>query len=603
MSEQMVVRGPDKGGLFLDEKVGLAHRRLSIIDLETGDQPMVVAGGEIVLVFNGEIYNFRELRERLIREGEVFHTQSDTEVIGLLYRSLGIEECLQQLEGMFAFALYDKRKDEIYVARDRWGEKPLYYQLTEEKFAFASELKAFSPDLSAYEMDKKALNYFLSLSYIPAPYTIYKEIRKMMPGTYIRISADRELSVHRYYDLFSVFHPATCSMDTAKETIRARLFDSVKKRMIADVPMGAFLSGGIDSSVICGIMSQLSDRPVNTFSIGFKEKEYDESKRARLVAQAIGANHTEYRLDYADVLVVLEDLLLYYDEPFADSSAIPSYYVAKLARQHVKVVLTGDCADELFGGYEKYLGAYYVDKYRRLPAGGRKLFERVLDKIPGNRYTNNFLRKAGKVVRNAALSGFDLYYHLLCLGFSDSDRRRLLCGDWYEEIRPEIAGRYAALDKGSDLQKQQFCDVSLVLEGGMFPKVDRACMHNSLESRSPFMDMALVELALNLPDAYKIRGRNKKYILKQAFKEMLPAKTRSFSKRGFGVPVDYWLRNELKEELSSLLDENFLRRQGLFDPLFTNELLKAHLAARANYKNQLWNLFVFQKWYSRKIKE
>lgn len=602
ISDRMYLRGPDESNVFVDNNIGLAHRRLSVIDLETGQQPMKICDSDIVIVFNGEIYNFQELKAQLLKKDFTFKTQSDTEVVAVAYKAYGIDKCLQLLEGMFAFALYDKQKNLIYIARDRFGEKPLYYTRNNDSFIFASELKAFAPNLSKYAIDKKALNYFLALSYIPAPYTIYEGISKLCPGTYITISGDKNIEFTPFYQLSSVFTQQTeLSFETAKKELYSRLTESVKKRMVADVPMGAFLSGGIDSSIICSIMSKLSDTPINTFSIGFKEKDYDESYRARIVAKAIGANHTEYILDYKDVLNVLDDIILYYDEPFGDSSAIPSYYVAKLAREKVKVVLTGDCADELFGGYEKYLGQYYVERYRRTPSVLRVLFEKTIEVIPQHPRINVFLRKAKKVIRNTKCTEFDLYYNLMCLGFEDESRKKLLIEGGYQDVKQEIYSQFQRGDKLSYLQKEQYCDIKYVLEGDMFPKVDRACMHASLENRAPFIDSEIVNLALNLPDYFKIQGNNKKYILKETFRDLLPPNTLHFSKKGFSVPIDYWFRNELKEELSTLLNETFIRQQGLFNYEYVSKLLDAHLNNKENNKGQLWNLFVFQKWYISKI--
>lgn len=603
ISDRMYLRGPDESNLFLDNGIGLAHRRLSIIDLKTGQQPMKICDGNIVIVFNGEIYNFQDLRAQLLKEGFNFNTQSDTEVVAVTYQAYGIGKCLELLEGMFAFALYDKQKNQVYIARDRFGEKPLYYYSNNTSFVFASELKAFNPNLSEYAIDKKALNYFMALSYIPAPYTIYDGISKLCPGTYITISGEGNIEFTPFYQLSSVFtQQADLSFETAKKELYHKLRESVKKRMIADVPMGAFLSGGIDSSIICSIMSQLSDAPINTFSIGFKEKDYDESERARIVAKVLGANHTEYILDYKDVLGVLDDIILYYDEPFGDSSAIPSYYVAKLASEKVKVVLTGDCADELFAGYEKYLGLYYVERYRKIPTVVRRLLERMIEVIPQHPRINVLLRKMKKVIRNAKCTGFDLYYNLICLGFEDESRRKLLNDSCFQDIKQEILNQYQMVDKLSYLQKEQYCDIKYVLEGDMFPKVDRACMHTSLENRAPFIDSEIVNLALNLPDHFKIQGNNKKYILKESFKDLLPSETLHFSKKGFGVPVDYWFRNELKEELNILLNETYIRQQGLFNYEYVSKLLKDHQDKKENNKGKLWNLFVFQKWYNSKIK-
>lgn len=351
-------------------------------------------------------------------------------------------------------------------------------------------------------------------------------------------------------------------------------------------------------------MASLSDKPINTFSIGFDERDYDESDRAEAVAKHIGSNHRKFILHYNDVLDILDDIIAYYDEPFGDSSAIPSYYVAKLAHESVKVVLTGDCADELFGGYEKYLADYYVAKYKSLPKLVRKGVEKIVNTIPLNGYTNNGLRKVKKVIQYSKDSGFDLYYDMLCLGFNDEERNKLLSEDYFTDIKAIYKGFYDSLPTSiSYLQKEQVIDVYRVLEGQMFPKVDRACMHNSLENRAPFIDSGIVNFSLNLPDEYKIEGNNKKKILKDAFNDILPRETLEFSKRGFGVPVDHWFRNELKDELLSLLNKDLIEEQGIFNYECIEKLLEEHITGKENHKGMLWNLFVFQKWYKNNLKQ
>ena len=604
MSDRMTLRGPDAGGTFVDESVGLAHRRLSIIDLASGNQPMAINDGDVIIVYNGEVYNFKELRAKLIKLGHFFQTTSDTEVVARCYLEYGIEGCLSRLEGMFAFAIYDKRTKKVYIARDRYGEKPLYYYEDDHFFFFASELKAFAPSLLKFNLDETALNLFLTLSYIPAPYTIYKGVYKLQQGCFIEFDDQRTPQIHQYYNPINdiVDKSQVGSYTEAIDKLKVLITDSVKHRMVSDVPMGAFLSGGIDSSIVCCLMASLSDKPINTFSIGFDERDYDESDRAEAVAKHIGANHRKYILHYNDVLDILDDIIAYYDEPFGDSSAIPSYYVAKLAHEDVKVVLTGDCADELFAGYEKYLAEYYSAKYRKLPKLFRRVIEAIVDIIPLNDYTNNGLRKAKKVMQYAEDTGFALYYDMLCLGFNDNERAKLLKAEYFSDIKRRYKEFYDSLPVSTTyLQKEQVIDVYRVLEGQMFSKVDRACMHNSLENRAPFIDSEIVKFALNLPDKYKIDGNKKKKILKDDYKDILPQKTLTFSKRGFGVPVDHWFRNELKKELVSLLSEKAINNQGIFNYNYIDTLLKEHISGKENHKGMLWNLFVFQKWYYKNI--
>lgn len=602
MSDRMVLRGPDHGGIYTYGNIGLAHRRLSIIDLKTGNQPMVIDNGNIVIAYNGEVYNYRDIREDLTTNGATFKTSSDTEVVATAYQYYGIEKCLERLEGMFAFAIYDKREGKVILARDRFGEKPLYYYRDGDSYIFASELKAFAPSLKKFTLDKTALNLFLAVLYIPAPYTIYQEVRKLEPGHYMEINCDGDISTHQYYDVSHIKFDCSDDYKTAKLKLRSYIEKAVKSRMISDVPMGAFLSGGIDSSIVCAIMSRLTNSPINTYSIGFEEKDYDESDRALLMARHIGSKHTQFTLYYSDVLKELDDIILYYDEPYGGSSAIPSYYVAKLASKDVKVVLTGDCADELLGGYEKYLAEYYGQKYNKIPSILRKGIEFAVNHIPINSITNNFLRKAKKVIRFSNCSGLELYYNLLSNGFNDQHRKSLLNDSMYVDVKQIYQDWYQQMNPdGTELQKQQLMDVKKVLEGQMFVKVDRACMHHSLENRAPFIDRRVAEYALSLSDNYKIDGHNKKRILKDAFNDILPTETLKFSKRGFGVPVDHWFRNELKSELFSLCSKEFIDKQGLFNYEFIQEIIKEHLKGKANYKNMLWNLFVFQKWYQKNI--
>jgi asparagine synthase (glutamine-hydrolysing) len=597
MIQQLSRRGPDFTAVYQDNKVSLAHSRLSIIDLSTGNQPMWDTENKVVIVYNGEIYNYQSIREDLLQKGFQFHTQSDTEVLLNGYKAYGIEGLLLQLEGMFAFALYDTHKKEVFIARDKFGEKPLYYYYNKGELRFASELKGLILSEDKFHMDKKALNYYLALTYIPAPYTIYKEIRKLEPAHYLKINEETlSLTCNQYYDLAGNIQNKPMSYADAKKKINCWMRDSIRTRMIADVPMGAFLSGGIDSSVICSLMDQEGEDTVNTFSIGFSQKEYDESDRAQLVADRIKANHCLHTLDYQDIINDLNDIVEYFDEPFGDPSALPSYYVAKLAKEDVKVVLTGDCADEIFAGYEKYLGRYYAKRLRRFPKIVRNLIKMIADKLPLNSYTNILKRKVSKVMQLTEATDFEIYYGLMCLGFNDEKRKHLLHSA-YENVKEEIQCTYEQLSTSSTLTREQYTDFRYVLEGDMFTKVDRTCMMNSLESRSPFICTPLIECLMGAPEEYKIKGRSKKHILKDVFKEILPEKTIGFKKNGFSVPLDYWFRVDLKEELLALTSVDFLEKQGIFNTAYIQQMVSDHLAQKQNNKNQLWAIFVFQKWY------
>jgi len=387
------------------------------------------------------------------------------------------------------------------------------------------------------------------------------------------------------------------SYEEAQLKIKELLLDSVKKRMDSDVPSGAFLSGGIDSSIITCLMSKVSKEPFDTFTIGYEQKEYDERERAQAVINHVHSKSHIHVLKFDDVVSNLDDIIGYYDEPYGDSSAIPSYYVAKLAKDYVKVVLTGDCGDETFGGYNKYLGRYYANKMRQIPRPLKGLLKWTVNHCPENSNTNMLLRKMRKVVSIMDETDFDIYYRLMCLGFRDDMRKELLNDAYYKDIRKRIQKIYDSCPSKHPLVKEQFTDYIVVLEGDMFPKVDKACMHNSLENRAPILDSRIVNYMFSVNPEFKIKGKNKKRVFKDAFKDILPEETLKFGKKGFGMPIDYWLRNELKQELEGLLNHDFLEKQGIFNPIYVKKLLDEHLSKRQNHRAQLWNLYVFQKWY------
>lgn len=599
--DKLIRRGPDDHGYFLHNNIGLGHRRLSIIDLSTGHQPMLSDDQAIAIVFNGEIYNFKEIKGDLTERGITFKTSSDTEIIIKGYEAFGLKGILCRMEGMFAFALYDKNIQTLFLVRDRFGEKPLYYYQNSTGFYFGSELKALLPLLPTRTIDKTALNLFISLTYIPAPYTIYSEIKKLEAGCMIEIQNTGESKMLPYYSLREVAHSERpyATYESAKSELRNLLEHSVEERMMADVPLGAFLSGGIDSSIISAIMARKSDKPINTFSIGFKEKTYDESDRADMVARHIGSLHTLHVVDHNDLLEVADSVVDYFDEPFGDSSALPSWMVAKKAREKVKVVLTGDCADELFGGYEKYLAPYYVKRYRALPGFLKIVVDKVVSAIPHTSFTNHLLRKAKKIVRNAHGSSFDLHYDLMLMGFNDAERRSLLQSEYTTEVKPLIQRYFDEVDSNSVMDKGFYTDIKIVLEGDMLTKVDRMCMMNSLEARVPYLDSRIVRASLRMPWKFKINGRNKKRILKEAFADLLPKEVFANSKKGFGVPLALWFRNELKDELEKVLSKGNIEAQDIFNYSQVFRLLSEHMSGKENHASKLWCLYVFQKWYNK----
>jgi asparagine synthase (glutamine-hydrolysing) len=601
LCDRLVLRGPDAAGYFLDGGVALGHRRLSILDLETGDQPMHSTDGRVVLVFNGEIYNYQELKEELIVLGYIFGSTSDTEVIIVAYLHYGIDTMLDKIEGMFAFALYDRQTEQVFIARDRFGEKPLYIFNDSSKIIFASELKALMQYIDQADIDMIAVNLFMSLSYIPAPYTIYTNVKKLLPATYLSISTQGTIHTHKYYDLLDAIKdkPVLTSFDDVQKQLFDLLNDAVAKRMVADVPFGSFLSGGIDSSIVTAIMAKISNRPIETYSIGFVEKEYDESERAQLVAKHCGTDHTVHFLDYKDVVHDIDEIINHFDEPFGDSSAIPSFYVAQLARKSVKMVLTGDAADEIFGGYEKYLASYYSDKFKRMPRFLQGIFKKFVFAIPHTSVTNSILRRIKKVINFSELSAFDLHYNYMCLGFNDLERKSLMKNSFFKDIKLIVQNYYNRRENNNELDKGLYTDLNIVLEGDMLVKVDRMCMKSSLEARVPFLDRRIVELAYRMPTHFKIKGRDKKHILKKTFSHLLPPATIRYRKKGFGVPVDYWLNNQLKEDLMAMLSEDRINRQGIFEYKQIKKLLDEHQSGKQNHKGMLWNLYVFQKFMNR----
>jgi asparagine synthase (glutamine-hydrolysing) len=594
-------RGPDSLGYYFSSPLGFGHRRLSIIDHNSGSQPMFSEDQSVVIIFNGEIYNFKKLRSTLKETGQVFKTESDTEVIIKAYQEYGWLSCLERLEGMFAIALWDNNLKKLYIARDRFGEKPLYYTRSNQGFFFASELKALKENYSKEKLSITAMNLFFCLSYIPAPYTIYENVYKLEPGKYLEVEQNGEFVIKDFYDLKGVVkknkNKNICDYGKAKKELRELLYSSVEERMISDVPLGAFLSGGIDSSIISAIMARVSSDPIKTFSVGFSEKPYDESERSSLVAKHIGSDHTLFMLGYEDLLAVVDETLAYFDEPFGDSSVIPSMMIAKKAREKVTVVLTGDSADELFGGYDKYLGKYFTEKYNSYPQFLRSIFEAGVKYIPHTNFTNYTLRKVKKVIKSASLSAEDRYLSLVSLGYEKMEKEYLINYDYQEDVSGEILKHFKNLGISDELKQTFYSDINLVLEGDMLSKVDRACMINSLEARAPFLDSRIVDFSFKLPHHFKIQGTNKKRILKDTFADLLPSKTITFSKLGFGLPLRSWFKKELNNKLCNLLNEKIIKQQDIFNWDYIEKIYNEHMSGKENHSAKLWLLFVFQSWY------
>ena len=585
-----------------NQTVGMSdvENDVELLAVADDNQPVFNKEKTIAIVFDGEISNSKTLKEELIIGEYKISMKTDAEVVIQAYEQWGIELALQKLDGAFAFSIYDIANETVYIARDKFGIKPLYYFQDQTGLYAASTLKLLSKNTFPKIISKEGLNLFLSLSYIPAPYTIYDNVFKLPAGNYISIHNDN-VAIKTYYRLEDHIKPSPLTFEQAKEQLKQMLSDSVKNCMEDDVLTGAFLSGGIDSSVVVGLMSKYSQEPVPTFSIGFKEKEYDESDRAQLVSNTFNTNHTVHFLDYADVLDVLDDIIDYFDEPYGDSSAIPSYYVAKLASEKIKAVLTGDCADELFGGYDKYLREYYTKKYLYIPKPIRYLIEKFTGLLSNKFKGISLLRKIKKLVTNAACPKFEFDYQSMCVGCSDEVRKQLVTPEFYADIKPVIEKTYNRFHSNDNLNMAMLADISISLEGDMLPKMERMCMMNSLIVRSPFSSANIVNFAISLPAAYKVNEKKKKYILREAFKDLLPEKVYSYGKRGFRAPVAHWFRKELKQDLLNLLDKDKVTKQEIFNPDTVYSIVNQHIKESIDNSSLLWNLFVFQKWYEKNI--
>lgn len=595
MNSTIVYRGPDEEGIYSSDYLCMGMRRLSIIDLSLGHQPIYNEDRTIMIVFNGEIYNYQTLKLDLEGLGHIFATNSDTEVIIHAYEEYG-NSMFNMLDGMFALSIYDSTKRELIIARDRMGEKPLYYYKDLDYFIYSSELKGLlATELIKKEINNTALCQYLQLTYIPAPYSIFKGIYKVMPGHYLKISDNGTIIDSEYWS-FSYECDKINDYKKAKELLLKEVKESVKQRMISDVPIGAFLSGGIDSGSIVALMASLSDRPIETFTIGFKERAYDEKDRARKVAKMYGTNHHEYILDYEESLEIINEILKKMDEPFADSSALPTYFVSHFASQYVKVVLTGDAGDELFSGYNKYLIGYYSNLYKHIPKWFRNnIIEPLIYLLKDS---SNLTRKVRKVIENVDKDLYQQRKEMMCLAFKEYEIDKLLKSEYVDvKCLDFIKSIYDMNKDVTEMEKAQYVDLKIVLEGDMLTKVDRMSMLNSLETRVPLLSKEILKLSTRLPVTFKIRRNKLKRIWKDTMKKQLPKGFIKKPKSGFSVPVDYWFRNQLKEELLTMLSKSIIEEQGIFNFNYIEQILQEHFSEKRNRKSEIWSLYVFQKWY------
>lgn len=600
-------RGPDDEGIYVKGNVGLAHKRLSILDLSpAGHQPMSNEDGSIWIVFNGEIYNFLDLREDLIKKGHTFISQTDTETIIHLYEEKGVE-CVHHLRGMFAFAIWDENKERLFCARDRAGKKPFVYAHSQEGLLFASEIKSLLRDpVVEKSLDYRALHHYLTYQYVPSPLSIFKSIKKLPPA-HILIYEKGDIAVKRYWNLSYQNKLHLSSVEDYGERFRDLFEEAVKIRLRSDVPLGAFLSGGIDSSLVVAVMSRLMDQPVKTFSIGFEEEEYDEVRFARLIAEKYRTDHHEFTVK-PDAVTILPKIVWHYNEPFADSSAIPTYYVSKMTRDFVTVALNGDGGDESFAGYERYVADKLADYYRKVPPFVREgIVRRVVDKLPHSTNRRNFFRRLKRFVKGISEVPERRYVRWIC--FFDNEMKDDLYTASFKELNHECDSVdltvkwYEQADAEQFLDRTLFVDVMSYLPEDLLVKVDIASMAHSLEARSPFLDHKIMEFAASLPPDLKLRGIETKYLLKQTLSDLVPREILHRKKMGFGVPLDVWFRNDLREmAYDVLLDQKSVER-GYFRKEYVSKMLDEHVSRLYDHSYRIWALLFLELWHRMFIDE
>lgn len=614
MCDTIVHRGPNSEGLWLDVTVALGMRRLSIIDLETGDQPVFNCDRSVVVMMNGELYNYREVRAELEKKGHKFTTKSDTEILPHLYEEYG-EGLLEHINGMYAFSLWDSRRKKLIIARDRFGEKPLYYGVFDGKLIWASEPKAIlaHPAVTP-ELDLDALRHYVSFDYVPAPMSIFKGIHKL-PAAHVLTVENGEVKTRRYWDTSWTNSPpyeggvaegrggslnGDGTLVRKAAELRDLLSDAVRMRLVSDVPLGILLSGGIDSSTVAAFAVQHATERVKTFSIGFEEDSFDESKYARQVARHLNTEHYEDKLSAATAGDLISEIGTWLDEPMSDGSLIPTFLLARFVRKHVTVALGGDGGDELFAGYPMYYAHTVAAKYLAIPSVLRRgLIEPVVNALPVSTKNMSFDYKAKRFVRAARYD--DVTRHHSWFGSFSIDRHRELISkdvlaqtddDIYRGVR-ELVGRS---DAKNVIEQMQYADINYYLAEDILTKVDRAAMAVSLETRAPFLDPRVGQFAASIPVEYKLKGKSGKVILKEAMRELLPHDILHRPKKGFGIPIAEWLKGRLNPLMHDMLAPERLNKQGLFNVDYVQRLIKEHETGRASHHKELWTLLVFQLW-------
>ena len=588
-------RGPDDQGVMVMDGVALGMRRLSIIDLSGGRQPIANEDGTLTIVFNGEIYNYRDLQSELRARGHRLETNSDTETIVHFYEEYG-SACVDSLRGMFSFALWDDREEKLFIARDRVGKKPLYYSVTRQgTLVFGSELKSLlkHPEVTR-EINPDAIDAYFSLGYVPDPLAIFKNIEKLPPGHHLTFQKGR-LSIERYWDFKYETNGNGHRAADYFDELRALLDESVKIRLVSDVPLGAFLSGGIDSSTVVALMARHMNQPVKTFSIGFNEDSYNELKYARLTAKKFGTEHHEF-LVTPEICDVVDQLAWHFDEPFADSSAIPTYVVSKLAREHVTVVLTGDGGDELFAGYTRYVTEQKRRGFDFVPRAIRKgLMDPVSRRLPHGALGRNYLH-------NVSLDSIDRYLDSVSI-FTIPNKNLLYTSDFRGSLRrdSQMSSFFNELSDNvkttASLDSLLYIDSKTYLPGDILTKVDRASMAVSLEARVPLLDHKLIEFVTRIPASMKMAGSETKHLFKQAIADLIPAEILNRPKQGFGVPIEQWINRQLRNRIRDTLGDPRTQQRGYVSRSHVEVLLGEHENGRRDHSMALWSLLMLELWH------
>jgi len=602
MASVMDYRGPDDEGYSFFGNAGLGHRRLSVIDITGGHQPMSNEDGTLFLVCNGEIYNFKQLRDLLENKGHRIKTRSDNEIILHLYEEYKTE-CLKYLRGMFAFGIWDNRKKTLFLARDRLGKKPLVYSLYNEDLYFASEIKALlEVNEISREIDHTAIDLYLAYQAIPSPYTVFKKIKKLPPGHFL-IWNNGSIDIRRYWHIDFTKKLKLSDENQYMEAMWEKLKESTKIRMVSDVPLGAFLSGGIDSSTIVGLMSEFSDHPVKTFSVGFEESDFSELQYARVVARRFNTSHNEFIVK-PDIISILPKLVWHYNEPFGDSSMVPTYYVARETKKYVTVALNGDGGDENLAGYTRYWQTQVLEKifniYKKNPFLRKEILKFFVRQY--NRHPSSTFNRIWKWLDDVEKSGFDYAYARRLIAFSNDLKNKFYSEEMKEKVQNSdclalVRDIWSSAGDICLLEKMLATDFNLYLPDVLMVKMDIACMANSLEARSPFLDNEFVELMASFPADLKVRRMTSKYILKRKLKGFLPEEIISRKKMGFGIPVGRWFRKELKQFVNEILLDNASLSRGYFDPQAVMKMVEDHTSGRIDHTSRIWLLIILEMWH------